>query len=104
MKIPVPQQSQPAGWDCSPSPSTLARDWTTVTVRDGDCDLCVSWRPTRQTRNLHDRRRLYEGSIVLLRQLMDAAKLVGNDELETRCGEARKLLIRDVVFAASLYT
>jgi len=54
----------------------------------------------------------YEGSIVrtmhrleeLLRQLMDAAKLVGNDELETRCGEARKLLIRDVVFAASLYT
>ena len=54
----------------------------------------------------------YEGSIVrtmhrleeLLRQLMDAAKLVGNDELETRCGEARQLLIRDVVFAASLYT
>ena len=54
----------------------------------------------------------YEGSIVrtmhrleeLLRQLMDAAKLVGNDELEARCAEARKLLIRDVVFAASLYT
>ena len=54
----------------------------------------------------------YEGSIVrtmhrleeLLRQLMDAAKLVGNDDLEARCAEARKLLIRDVVFAASLYT
>lgn len=35
--IPVPPQSQPAGWDCSPSPSTLAQDWTTVPVRDGDC-------------------------------------------------------------------
>jgi ATP-dependent RNA helicase DOB1 len=54
----------------------------------------------------------YEGSIVrtmhrleeLLRQLMDAAKLVGNDELEARCTEARGMLIRDVVFAASLYT
>ena len=49
----------------------------------------------------------YEGSIVrtmhrleeLLRQLMDAAKLVGNDELEARCTEARGMLIRDVVFA-----
>ena len=40
----------------------------------------------------------------LLRQLMDAAELVVADEPETRCGEARKLLIRDVVFAASLYT
>ena len=54
----------------------------------------------------------FEGSIIrvirrleeLLRQLMDAAKLVGNDELEARCTEARGMLIRDVVFAASLYT
>jgi ATP-dependent RNA helicase DOB1 len=55
---------------------------------------------------------MYEGSIIrtlhrleeLLRQLIDAAKVVGNEELEARCAAARKLLVRDVVFAASLYT
>ena len=54
----------------------------------------------------------FEGSIIralhrleeLLRQIVDAAKVVGNQELEERCNEARRLLIRDVVFAASLYT
>jgi ATP-dependent RNA helicase DOB1 len=54
----------------------------------------------------------YEGSIIrtlhrleeLLRQVVDAARVVGNEELEGRCTEARKLLVRDVVFAASLYT
>ena len=54
----------------------------------------------------------YEGSIIrtlhrleeLLRQLIDAARVVGNEELEERSAAARKLLIRDVVFAASLYT
>lgn len=54
----------------------------------------------------------YEGSIIrtlhrleeLLRQMIDAAKVVGNEDLEKRCAEARKLLVRDVVFAASLYT
>ena len=55
---------------------------------------------------------MYEGSIIrtmhrleeLLRQLIDAAKVVGNEELEKRCDAARKLLVRDVVFAGSLYT
>ena len=54
----------------------------------------------------------FEGSIIrtfhrleeLLRQLIDASKVVGNEELEARCAAARKLLVRDVVFAASLYT
>ncbi len=54
----------------------------------------------------------FEGSIIrtfhrleeLLRQLIDAAKVVGNAELESRCAAARQLLVRDVVFAASLYT
>ena len=36
-------------------------------------------------------------------ELIDAAKVVGNEELEAKCSEARKLLIRDVVFAASLF-
>jgi len=54
----------------------------------------------------------FEGSIIrmlhrleeLLRQIIDAAKVVGNEDLEARSAAARKLLVRDVVFAASLYT
>ena len=38
--IPVPQQSHPPAADCSPSPSTQALDWTTVTVPDWDC-VCL---------------------------------------------------------------
>ena len=62
------------------------------------CKMCPdSWFEGSIVRTMH---RLEE----LLRQLLDAARLVGNDELEARCTEARTLLIRDVVFAASLYT
>ena len=32
------------------------------------------------------------------------SKVVGNEDLEVRSAAARKLLVRDVVFAASLYT
>ena len=38
------------------------------------------------------------------RQLIDGAKVVGNTELEAKCAAARELIVRDVVFAASLYT
>ena len=56
--------------------------------------------------------KMYEGSVIrtlhrleeLLRQLIDASKVVGNEELEAKCDAARKLLVRDVVFAGSLYT
>ena len=55
---------------------------------------------------------MYEGSVIrtmhrleeLLRQLIDGAKVVGNTELEAKCAAARELIVRDVVFAASLYT
>ena len=40
----------------------------------------------------------------ILRQLIDGAKVVGNTELEAKCGFAWELIVRDVVFAASLYT
>ena len=54
----------------------------------------------------------YEGSIIramhrleeLLRQIIDAAKVVGNEELQAKCEAAQKLLVRDVVFCPSLYT
>ena len=53
----------------------------------------------------------FEGSIIrcmrrleeLLRQLCQAAKVIGNTDLENKFSEADKLIKRDIVFAASLY-
>lgn len=39
----------------------------------------------------------------VLRQLCQAAKGIGNIELENKFSEAIKLIKRDIVFAASLY-
>lgn len=39
----------------------------------------------------------------VLRQLSQAAKNIGNSDLENKFSEAIKLLKRDIVFAASLY-
>ncbi len=39
----------------------------------------------------------------LLRQMVQAAKNIGNSELENKFAEAIKLMKRDIVFAASLY-
>ena len=54
---------------------------------------------------------IFEGSIIrsmrrleeLLRQMVQAAKNIGNTELENKFAEAIKLLKRDIAFAASLY-
>jgi len=39
----------------------------------------------------------------VLRQLCQAAKGIGNTDLENKFSEAIKLIKRDIVFAASLY-
>ena len=39
----------------------------------------------------------------LLRQMVQAAKNIGNTDLENKFSESIKLLKRDIVFAASLY-
>ncbi|XP_043471399.1 exosome RNA helicase MTR4 [Leptopilina heterotoma] len=54
---------------------------------------------------------IFEGSIIrcmrrleeVLRQLCQAAKNIGNTDLENKFSEAIKLIKRDIVFAASLY-
>ncbi|XP_039950922.1 exosome RNA helicase MTR4 isoform X2 [Bactrocera neohumeralis] len=54
---------------------------------------------------------IFEGSIIrcmrrleeLLRQLCQAAKTIGNTDLENKFSEGVRLLKRDIVFAASLY-
>ncbi|XP_001600961.1 exosome RNA helicase MTR4 [Nasonia vitripennis] len=54
---------------------------------------------------------IFEGSIIrcmrrleeVLRQLLQAAKNIGNTDLENKFSEAIKLIKRDIVFAASLY-
>lgn len=54
---------------------------------------------------------VFEGSIIrcmrrleeLLRQMVQAAKVIGNTDLENKFAEADKLIKRDIGFAASLY-
>lgn len=54
---------------------------------------------------------VFEGSIIrsmrrleeLLKQLVNAAKAIGNTELEAKFAEGITKLKRDIVFAASLY-
>jgi ATP-dependent RNA helicase DOB1 len=54
---------------------------------------------------------VFEGSIIryfrrleeLLHQLQQAAKAIGNTELEAKFGDAIVKIKRDIVFAASLY-
>jgi len=54
---------------------------------------------------------VFEGSLIrafrkleeLLRQLMQAAKKIGNSELESKLAEGIVKIKRDIVFAASLY-
>lgn len=54
---------------------------------------------------------IFEGSIIrcmrrleeLLRQLCNAAKSIGNNELENKFAEGISKIKRDIVFAASLY-
>ncbi|VVC93318.1 unnamed protein product [Leptidea sinapis] len=54
---------------------------------------------------------VFEGSIIrcmrrleeVLRQLCQAAKNIGNTDLEVKFSEAIRILKRDIVFAASLY-
>lgn len=54
---------------------------------------------------------IFEGSIIrcmrrleeLLRQMCQAAKTIGNSELEDKFATGIKLMKRDIVFAASLY-
>jgi len=75
-------------------------------------DIVIEWCDGCKFVDIMKMTEEYEGSIIrtlhrleeLLRQIIDASKVVGNEDLEKRCSEARKLLVRDVVFAASLYT
>ena len=54
---------------------------------------------------------VFEGSVIrcmrrleeVLRQMCQAAKAIGNAELENKFSEAIRLIKRDIVFAASLY-
>lgn len=54
---------------------------------------------------------VFEGSIIrcmrrleeLVRQMVQAAKVIGNTDLENKFNEADKSIKRDIVFAASLY-
>lgn len=74
-------------------------------------DVVLSWCKGASFLNLCKMTDIFEGSIIrcmrrleeLLRQMMQAAKTIGNTDLENKFAEGIKLLKRDIVFAASLY-
>lgn len=74
-------------------------------------DVVYSWCKGASFKTLCSMTTIFEGSIIrcmrrleeLLRQMCQAAKTIGNTELENKFSEGIRLLKRDIVFAASLY-
>lgn len=74
-------------------------------------DVCLAWCKGSSFSSICKMTDIYEGSIIrcmrlleeLLRQMCQAAKTIGNTDLENKFSEGIRLLKRDIVFAASLY-
>ncbi|CAG9760970.1 unnamed protein product [Ceutorhynchus assimilis] len=74
-------------------------------------DVVLAWCNGASFAEICKTTEIFEGSIVrcmrrleeLLRQMMQASKTIGNDELETKFTQAIKILKRDIVFSSSLY-
>lgn len=74
-------------------------------------EVVLSWCKGSSFLQLCKMTDIFEGSIIrcmrrleeLLRQMVQAAKTIGNTDLENKFAEGIRLLKRDIVFAASLY-
>lgn len=74
-------------------------------------DVTLAWCKGSSFQQLCQMTDIFEGSIIrsmrrleeLLRQMCQAAKTIGNTDLENKFSEGIRLLKRDIVFAASLY-
>lgn len=74
-------------------------------------DVVYSWSKGASFAQVCKMTDAFEGSIIrcmrrleeLLRQMCQAAKVIGNADLENKFSEADKCIKRDIVFAASLY-
>ncbi|XP_038207970.1 exosome RNA helicase MTR4 [Zerene cesonia] len=74
-------------------------------------DVVLAWAKGASFLQICKMTDVFEGSIIrcmrrleeVLRQLCQAAKNIGNTDLENKFSEAIKMLKRDIVFAASLY-
>ncbi|XP_075151409.1 exosome RNA helicase Mtr4 [Haematobia irritans] len=74
-------------------------------------DVVLAWCKGTSFLNVCKMTDIFEGSIIrcmrrleeLLRQMCQAAKTIGNTDLENKFSEGIRLLKRDIVFAASLY-
>ncbi|CAH0390444.1 unnamed protein product [Bemisia tabaci] len=74
-------------------------------------DVCYAWCKGASFIDVLQMTDIFEGSIIramrrleeILRQLVQAAKGIGNTDLENKFSEGIRLIKRDIVFAASLY-
>ncbi len=90
---------------------TIDEDAYVDQFRPGLMDVVHEWCKGASFAQLCKMTDVFEGSVIrcirrleeLLRQMVQAAKNIGNTELENKFSEAIRLLKRDIVFAASLY-
>ncbi|KAG8195554.1 hypothetical protein JTE90_002180 [Oedothorax gibbosus] len=74
-------------------------------------DVVYAWSKGTSFANICKMTDVFEGSVIrcmrrleeLMRQMCQAAKAIGNTEMENKFSEGIKLIKRDIVFAASLY-
>lgn len=74
-------------------------------------DIVFEWCKGKRFVDIMQMTKQYEGSIIrmlhrleeLMRQLVSAAKAIGDEELAEKCSSGSAMLRRDIVFAASLY-
>ncbi|CAL1279980.1 unnamed protein product [Larinioides sclopetarius] len=74
-------------------------------------DVVYSWSKGASFAHICKMTDVFEGSVIrcmrrleeLMRQMCQAAKAIGNTEMENKFSEGIKLIKRDIVFAASLY-
>lgn len=74
-------------------------------------NVAYSWSQGQKFSDICKLTDVFEGSIIrcirrleeLLRQLCNAAKVLGNTELENKFAEGITSIKRDIIFAASLY-
>lgn len=74
-------------------------------------DVVYAWSQGKNFAQVMDLCETYEGSIIrcmrrleeLLREMANAAKVIGNTQLENKFSQGIELIKRDIVFAASLY-
>jgi antiviral helicase SKI2 len=89
----------------------VEENWMDVNVAPGLCEVVLDWANGLPFRSIMDKTDVPEGNVVrvinmvneVLRDLSNAAKIMGCMFLSERFDAAAELIKRDIIFASSLY-